>query len=96
MFFMRRTLQIMKTKSRLVQNYQIQLSKEIIVKQNFRYSTNLNMDRYLDRNTKEIEIRNEVSHQTKKDFIYEFNSELDWEDSIMNSIIPVVVNFFAE
>ena len=94
---MRRTFQIFRSKLRLVQKFQFKLSKQIIVKRNFRYLNNLNIERFLDRHSIEKDIDKDGANlDVKKDYIIDFNSELDWEDSVLRSLIPVVVNFYAE
>jgi len=48
MFFIRRSLQILKTKSRLIQKYQIRTTNKIYLKKNFRYLNYLNSNKLPD------------------------------------------------
>lgn len=97
MFLMRRILQILKSKSRFNQKFQIKLSKQIIVKRNVRCLNNTNIVGFIERNSIEKDLGKEGENiEIKKDSIIEFNSELDWEDLVLNSTIPVVVKFYAE
>jgi len=97
MFFMRRTLQILKTKSRLLQKFQMKLTKQMNVRRNFRYLNSLNLEKYLDRFPHDKDLRKDAQKSSsKKDFVIEFDSELDWEESVLKSPIPVVVKFYAE
>jgi hypothetical protein len=52
---------------------------------------------FIERNSIEKDLGKEGDNiEIKKDSIIEFNSELDWEDLVLNSTIPVVVKFYAE
>jgi hypothetical protein len=87
----------MKTKSRLVQKFQLKLTKQLNVKRNFRYLNSLNLEKFRDKNLKDLDLRKDgPKRETKKDYLIEFNSEMDWEESVLKSPIPVVVKFYAE
>ena len=96
MFFLRRTLQIVKTKFRLIQKFQVKFSNKLAVKRNCLYLNGLNTDKFKDKYS--IDFRKEITkiEMKKEMFVIEFNSELDWENSVLKSTIPVVVNCYAE
>lgn len=97
MYFMRRTTQLFKTKSRNVHKVQFNITKQISMKRNVRYMNTLNLEKFMDRYKSDKEYRKDESlKESKKDFFIDFNSELDWEESVMKCPIPVVVKFYAE
>jgi hypothetical protein len=97
MFFFRRNLQLLKTKTRLINKVQFNITKQMNMKRNVRYPNKLGLEKYIDKHIPDKEFRKDAQKmETKKDFIIEFNSELDWEESVLKSPIPVVVKFYAE
>jgi hypothetical protein len=97
MFFFRRNLQLLKTKTRLINKVQFNITKQMTMKRNVRYLNTLGLEKYIDKHKPDKEFRKDAQkRETKKDLIIEFNSELDWEESVLKSPIPVVVKFYAE
>ncbi len=99
MFFIRKSLNTLKTKSRLLQKLPFKFKQPITTMRfNFCDLNRINISKFLESKPVEKEVKSEKLQQSydKESFVIEFTNEIDWETSVIKSEIPVVVDCYAE
>ena len=98
MIILKKAIHNIKSNSRFLNLLQFNNKNTTVRNFNFCSLNRLNVDKLLESRALEKEL-NEVKNPStflKENFVLEFTNELDWENSVLKSEIPVVVDCYAE